>query len=109
MSKKARMDVVRTFLGILILLMLMVVGINYYRTTSCQTAYNEAVAEALSARSEYQEREAEAQIKLLTTSLAGDRAATRVATDEYMQALRDLIRVRDQHPVPPPPDCGRFG
>lgn len=102
------MDVVRACLGVLLLLILLMSGISYYRTTSCQTAYNQDVSESLAARADYQAREAEAQIRLLTAQLSGNRDVARRATLEYIDALRDLARARDENPVPPPPDCGRF-
>lgn len=108
MSKTSRMDVVRAALGILILLLLLVSGYGYYKTTSCQTEYNRAVAEALFQRADAQRQESEAQIELLTATLSGNREAARRETNEYIAALHELERARSENPLPSPPDCRRF-
>lgn len=108
-SRVSRFEVFRAILGVLILVLLTISGIQYYRTTSCQTDYNQAVAAALQLRADYQIREGQAQIDLLSATLSGDRASARMETERYIQAIRDLERVRDEHPVPSPPDCRGFG
>lgn len=101
----ARPDWARLSLGLVILVLLLVSGIRYYEKTSCQTAYNEAVAEALFSRSEAQRVQTQAQIELLEASLSGNRDLAMRETREYIDANRELERVRVASPYPHSPDC----
>ncbi len=107
--KSNRLEVARSAIGVLILLMLLLSGVRYYQSTSCQTEYNREIAQSLSDRSEAQGKEGLAQIDLLTASLGTDREAARKATEDYIEAIAELERVRAASPVPPPPNCGDFG
>jgi H+/Cl- antiporter ClcA len=107
-TKGSRSDVYRAILGVAILLMVIFSGYRYYTATTCQTKYNEAVAEALAQRSEAQRAEGAAQIELLTASLSGDPVRGVQETRDYISAISALERVRAANPLPAPPDCGRF-
>lgn len=99
-------EVTQSLVGVLILVMVVVSGVQYYRNTSCQRAYNEVVAQSLSARSEAQRVEAQAQVELLTATLSGDNAALARETREYIAAIQELESVRSSSPLPESPNCG---
>jgi hypothetical protein len=103
-----RLDAFRVIVGIFILLMVVFSSVRYYQATSCQTTYNEAVAESLKQRSEAQGEQAAAQIKLLTTETGGDPTRWIASRNEYIAALQKLERVRAENPLPASPDCGGF-
>lgn len=107
-KKVARMDVVRAILGVVLLLLVIMTSFRYYTATSCQTEYNQVIAEALILRSDSQKQEGLAQIELLTASLSGDREAALRETREYIAAITELEHVRLRSPLPSPPDCGGY-
>ncbi|MFA7264898.1 MAG: hypothetical protein WC054_01060 [Candidatus Nanopelagicales bacterium] len=104
--RATKFELFRSFVGLAILILVVLSGISYYRTTSCQITYNKAVSQALTDRSEAQRVETQAQVELLTATLAGDREAAARETQKYISAIRELERVRAAAPLPPPPNCG---
>lgn len=102
-----RLEVIRTFIGVCILLLLLVSSIKYYQSVSCQRDYNAALAEAFNYRSTAQKLESEAQIELLQSVGSPDGSGKRrEAISRYIEALQKLEQSRLSHPLPPPPDCG---
>lgn len=102
-----RMEVFRAILGVAILTLVLLTSIRYYQATSCQTRYNAEFANALRERSTAQGAESEAQIELLTSQNPNrDPAVGQRAIQKYVEALRELERVRAANPLPDPSGCG---
>lgn len=101
-----RSELMRSVLGIVILILMLASTVRYYQVTTCQQDYLRAVQESLTARSEATGIEAQAQIALLTTPTGGDRAAAQAVVTRYVDALRELERVRQENPLPGPDSCG---
>jgi hypothetical protein len=114
---------VRLALGVLILVLVTVTGIQYYRVTSCQTHYNNQVADALAERAEAQRQETTASLEKLrgqrdflnVITQTRDPEMSRLATAQYakslddqVQALEKLDRTRRANPIPSAPNCGAF-
>lgn len=119
-------SIARTGLGILILLLVVVSLVSFYRVTSCQAGYNVAVARSIAARSDQQGTQLQRQIDQLDAQLVlltpwdGDKndiAAQRAEGERRgniyrasVEANRDaLIAVRDarqRNPLPDPETCG---
>jgi hypothetical protein len=104
--RASRTEILRAVIGLVLLLLVLASTVRYYRVTSCQQGYLQAVQTSLTARSDAQGAEAEAQIELLTTPTGGDPTAGRVAVQRYVDALRELERVRRENPLPGPDSCG---
>lgn len=104
--REFRIELVRAVIGLMLLIMVVLSGVSYYHTTTCQTSYNASVAVALQDRSQAQGEQSRAQIELLQASISGDQVAALRETREYIAATAELERVRQQSPIPDQPNCG---
>lgn len=121
-----RASLTRTVTGVLILLLVVGTMVELARTTSCQAAYNAAVARSIAVRAEAQADQLDrsidqldAQLALLTPSGPGpsDPAARAAGGQRRVQVYRDavvanrdaLIKLRSSRVDNPPPDAERCG
>lgn len=101
-----RSELLRTVIGLVLLLLVLASTVRYYQVTSCQQEYLQAVQASLTARSDATGAEAAAQVELLQAQLSGDPTKGAAAIRKYIDAVIELERVRQANPLPGPDSCG---
>lgn len=73
--------------------------------TECQAEFNAQFSSALTERVNAANEERAGQRAWMSAALSGDQVAARKAAQSYVDALNRADQQRDQHPLPPQPQC----